>query len=42
MARLGAGHVNIMGPTEVVLTGGYVMFVVEYVKVRDGGQVMQG
>ena len=36
MARLGSGHVNIVTPTEVVLTGTYVMFLVEYVK---GGSV---
>ncbi|GBF89249.1 hypothetical protein Rsub_02126 [Raphidocelis subcapitata] len=36
MARLGGGHVNIVRPIEVVLTGKYVAFVVEYVR---GGSV---
>ncbi|KAI8463878.1 MAG: kinase-like domain-containing protein [Monoraphidium minutum] len=36
MARLGAGHVNIVKPLEVVLTGRYVAFVNEYVR---GGSV---
>jgi serine/threonine-protein kinase SRK2 len=36
MARLGNGHVNVVRPHEIVLTGRYVMTIVEYVR---GGSV---
>jgi len=36
MTRLGNGHVNIVRPIEVVLTGRFVAFVNEYVR---GGSV---
>lgn len=36
MARLGYGHINIVRPIEVVLTGRYVAFINEYVQ---GGSV---
>jgi serine/threonine protein kinase len=36
MARLGNGHTNIVRPLEVVLTGRFVAFVIEYVR---GGSV---
>ena len=36
MARLGHGHVNIVRPIEVVLTGRFVAFVNEYI---NGGTV---